>query len=101
MIAMNSFLQTILIILLVYYGLKIVFKFFKPYLIKYIAKKASDRFGQPFGNDPFNNTSRKKCNSTLLNSRGGSLCNGFTYRDYRAENGLVYSAVKDSNTHCI
>ena len=60
MTAMNSFLQTILIILLVYYGLKIVFKFLKPYLIKYIAKKASDRFGQSFGNNPFNNTSRKK-----------------------------------------
>ena len=58
--AMNSFLQTILIILLVYYGLKIVFKFLKPYLIKYIAKKASDRFGQPFDNNPFNTTSRKK-----------------------------------------
>ena len=57
---MNSFLQTILIILLVYYGLKIIFKFLKPYLIKYIAKKASDRFGQSFGNNPFNNTSRKK-----------------------------------------
>jgi hypothetical protein len=60
MIAMNSFLQTILIILLVYYGLKIIFKFSKPYLIKYIAKKANDRFGQTFGSNPFNNSSVKK-----------------------------------------
>jgi len=63
---MNSFLQTILIILLVYYGLKIIFKFSKPYLIKYIAKKASDRFGQTFGNDPFNNSSRKKENEGAI-----------------------------------
>jgi hypothetical protein len=66
MTAMNSFLQTILIILLVYYGLKIIFKFSKPYLIKYIAKKASDRFGQTFGNDPFNNSSRKKENEGAI-----------------------------------
>lgn len=63
---MNSFLQTILIILLVYYGLKIIFKFSKPYLIKYITKKASDRFGQTFGNDPFNNSSRKKENEGAI-----------------------------------
>jgi len=57
---MNSFLQTILIILLAYYGLKIIFKFSKPYLIKYIAKKVNERFGQAFGSDFFNNTSIKK-----------------------------------------
>lgn len=56
---MDSFLQTILIILLVYYGLKIIFKFLKPYMMKYIAKKANERFGQAFGNDPFNTTARK------------------------------------------
>ncbi len=56
---MTSFLQTILIILLAYYGLKIIFKFSKPYLIKYIAKKASDRFGQSFSLS-FNNSSIKK-----------------------------------------
>ena len=57
---MNSFLQTILIILLVYYGLKIIFKFSKPYLMKYIAKKANERFGQAFGSDPIKNSSTKK-----------------------------------------
>ena len=56
---MDSFLQTILIILLVYYGLKIIFKFSKPYLMKYIAKKANERFGKAFGGDPFNNSSTK------------------------------------------
>ena len=57
---MESFLQTILIILLVYYGLKIILKFSKPYLMKYIAKKANERFGQSFGNDPFNSPPKQK-----------------------------------------
>ncbi len=60
MTTMDSFLQTILIILLVYYGLKIIFKFLKPYLMKYIAKKANERFGQTFGNDPFQNNPQQK-----------------------------------------
>jgi ABC-type bacteriocin/lantibiotic exporter with double-glycine peptidase domain len=51
---MNSFLETILIILLVYYALKIILKFSKPYLMRYVAKKANERFGQAFGNTPFN-----------------------------------------------
>ena len=63
---MNSFLQTILIILLVYYGLKIIFKFSKPCLIKYIKKKASDRLGQTIGNDPFNNNKKKKENEGAI-----------------------------------
>lgn len=57
---MNSFLQTILIILLVYYGLKIILKFLKPYIMKYIAKKANERFGQAFGNHPFNDSKQKE-----------------------------------------
>ncbi len=47
-----TFLKTLLIILLVYYGLKIIFKFSKPFLMRYIAKKANDRFGQAFGQNP-------------------------------------------------
>ena len=57
---MNSFLETILTILLVYYGLKIIFKFSKPYLMKYVAKKASEQFGQGFGGNPFNPPNQKQ-----------------------------------------
>jgi len=57
---MNSFLETILTILLVYYALKIVLKFSKPYLMRYVAKKATERFGQAFGNDPFSTPNQKK-----------------------------------------
>jgi len=43
-------LRTILIILLIYYGLKIISRIFAPVIIKYFAKKASERFGGQFNN---------------------------------------------------
>jgi len=55
------FLKTLLIILLVYYGLKILFRLLKPYLMKYIAKKAGQRFEQTFGHNPYDpNTQKRK-----------------------------------------
>ncbi len=39
----------ILVILLIYYGLKIITRFFGPLLLKYITKKAGERFQQQFG----------------------------------------------------
>jgi hypothetical protein len=42
-------LRTILIIALVYYGIKILSRIFAPFLIKYAAKKAEQRFGDQFG----------------------------------------------------
>lgn len=42
-------LKTILIILLVYYGLKIVAKWYGPRLFKYAAKKTEERFREKFG----------------------------------------------------
>lgn len=42
-------LRTILIIALVYYGIKILSKIFAPFLLKYAAKKAEQRFGDQFG----------------------------------------------------
>ncbi len=50
---MITFLKTILIILLVYYTLKFSFRFFGPYLMRFIAKKASQRFENAFGGNPF------------------------------------------------
>ena len=41
-------LRTILIILLVYYGLKILSRLFAPYLLRYMSKKMQERFGQQF-----------------------------------------------------
>mgnify|MGYP000191308372 CR=1 FL=1 len=47
--SLMGLLRTILIILLVWYGLKILTRFFAPFLMKYVAKKAEQRFGQQFG----------------------------------------------------
>lgn len=47
---MMTFLKTILIILLVYFAFKFLFRLAKPYLIRYISKKAGQQFEQFFGN---------------------------------------------------
>ncbi len=47
---MMTFLKTILIVLLVYYGLKLLIRFATPYILRYISKKASQQFEQFFGN---------------------------------------------------
>ena len=44
-----AFLKTILIILLVYYGLKILVKMFAPKLMGYAAKKTEQHFRERFG----------------------------------------------------
>ena len=42
-------LRTILIILLVYFGFKILARLFAPILLRFVAKKAEQKFGQQFG----------------------------------------------------
>ncbi|WAC02577.1 DUF4834 family protein [Lacinutrix neustonica] len=42
-------LRTILIILVVYYGFKILSRLFGPLFFKYLKKKAQQRFGGQFG----------------------------------------------------
>jgi len=43
-------LQTILIVILVYYGLKFLLKWLAPKLLNYAVKKTNERFSQQFGN---------------------------------------------------
>jgi len=50
---MISFLKTVLIILLVYLGLKYLLKWLAPYVMRYIAKKATERMENAFGQHPF------------------------------------------------
>lgn len=45
MASFTGFLRTILIILLVYYGVKILMRLFAPYFVRYMSKKMQDRFG--------------------------------------------------------
>ncbi len=46
--SLMGFLRTILIILLVYYGLKIISRLLAPFMLKYLTKKAEQRFGGNF-----------------------------------------------------
>ena len=41
-----GFVRTILIIMLIWYGIKILSRLFAPYLMRFVAKKAEQRFGQ-------------------------------------------------------
>ncbi|TBN06484.1 DUF4834 family protein [Hyunsoonleella flava] len=43
-------LRTILIIVLVYYGIKVLSRIFAPFLFKYATKKAEEKFGGQFNN---------------------------------------------------
>jgi hypothetical protein len=42
-------LQTVLIVLLVYYGLKILLRWLGPKMLRYALKKTGERFGRPYG----------------------------------------------------
>ncbi|MDP5045143.1 MAG: DUF4834 family protein [Leeuwenhoekiella sp.] len=52
-------LQTILIILLIFFGLRILFRLAAPYLMRYIAKKAGERFQNMAGGFKNQNTQTK------------------------------------------
>lgn len=48
MASFTGFLRTILIILLIFYGVKILARIFAPFLVQYMSKKMQERFGQQF-----------------------------------------------------
>ena len=57
----TGFVRTVLIILLVYYGMKILTRLFAPYFLRYLSKKAEKRFGQQFGNQqPYQQTPKQE-----------------------------------------
>ena len=53
-----GFLRTILIILLIWYGIKILSRIFAPVLMRYVAKKAEQKFGGQF--DQYQQSEPKK-----------------------------------------
>ena len=57
---MITLFKTISIILLVYYGLKIILKLAAPFIMKYFSKKLATRFGAGFSDTTPPNTSQKK-----------------------------------------
>jgi len=56
---MISFLKAILVILLVYLGLKYLLRLLSPYIMRFIAKKAAQRFENTFGQNPFQQTQKQ------------------------------------------
>ncbi len=64
--SLQGFIRTILIILLVYYGLKIISRLVTPYLLKYLSKKAEKRFGERFGEPPHQQTRKNKEGETII-----------------------------------
>ena len=57
---MITLFKTISIILLVYYGLKIILKLAAPFIMKYFSKKLAARFSANFSDKTPPNTSQKK-----------------------------------------
>ena len=50
--SLYGFARTILIILLVYYGIKILSRLFAPYLVRYMSKKMQQKFEGQFQQRP-------------------------------------------------
>ena len=62
-------LRTILILLLIYFGVKILARLFAPVLLRFVAKKAEKKFGQQFGgfqNPNETKTKRAKEGETVI-----------------------------------
>ncbi|KRO67508.1 MAG: hypothetical protein ABR84_06495 [Cryomorphaceae bacterium BACL21 MAG-121220-bin10] len=50
---MLSFLKTLLIIIWAYYGLKLLLRLLRPFLMRYVTKKLINKFQNGTGADPF------------------------------------------------
>jgi len=57
---MDTFFKTLLILLLVYFGLKILFRLAMPYLMRYIAKKASQKMENAFRGSQYQSENNKQ-----------------------------------------
>ncbi len=66
MASFTGFLRTILILLLIWYGVKILMRLFAPYLVQYMSKKMQERFGQQYQQQPRNNANHPKEGETVI-----------------------------------
>ncbi|MEZ4803097.1 MAG: DUF4834 family protein [Gelidibacter sp.] len=67
MASITGLLRTILIILLIYYGVKILARLFAPYFVQYMSKKMQERFGQQFQqHQNYNGGSRPNEGETII-----------------------------------
>lgn len=83
---MMTFLKTILIFLLLFFALRIIWRLSKPYIFRYVTKKAGEKFQKMAGQ--FNNQAKPKQpkgTTTILNKNRGeqqSKKNVGEYIDY-------------------
>jgi hypothetical protein len=61
-----GFVRTILIIMLIWYGIKILSRLFAPYLMRFVAKKAEQRFGQQFNQQQSKQQPKQKEGETTI-----------------------------------
>jgi hypothetical protein len=61
-----GFVRTVLIIMLAYYGFKILSRLLAPYLVKYVQKKAEQRFGQQFSQHKKQQQKQAKEGETII-----------------------------------
>ena len=64
--SLYGFLRTILIILLVYYGAKILSRIFAPHMRRYVAKKMQEKFGGQFQQQTYQESPRHKEGETVI-----------------------------------
>ncbi len=51
--SLSGAIRVVLIILLIYFGLKLIFRWFGPMILKWMLRRVGKKFGQNFGNfDP-------------------------------------------------
>jgi hypothetical protein len=65
MASFTGFLRTILIILLIYYGIKILTRIFAPLMVRYMSKKMQEQFGGKF-QQPQEDKNRPKEGETVI-----------------------------------
>jgi hypothetical protein len=58
--SITGIFRVVLIIVLIYYGVKILSRIFAPFLVRYVAKKAEQKFGDQFGQFHKQNQSQQK-----------------------------------------
>jgi hypothetical protein len=62
----TGFLRTLLIILLVYYGMKFLSRLFAPYMLRYMSKKMQERFGGHFQQQQKQSEAKHKEGETVI-----------------------------------
>ena len=63
--SLTGLLEMILIIILVYYGIKILSRLFAPVLFKFVAKKAEEQFGNTYNREQQNKNTQKEGEVTI------------------------------------